>query len=343
MSNEKKFRFQNSAALLTYKRHINKHNYVRWFTKLTNQTPVFIRLAHETGSHEDGGEDYNHTHVVFKVEKRIDTINQRFFDYKDVHPHIKVLKHKKAIDDAKRYIAKEDPENEDLLDDENIVKGIWAKNSVQDALTTYVKKPADAMGIVTLFNMKACNVEINDEDIPNMRWHQELMKEVSEKPTISQRRKVVWYCDPNGGCEKTKFARYQILTNPSMWFVSKDMGTSKDAATVIKNALSAGWTGHGMIIDLPRQARNHKRMYTYIEEIKDGMVTTQKYNGQTCVFNIPHLIIFANWMPLFYMLSKDRWDVRILERDSGTVRCERYKPTKEDFVCPDRDRDTDDD
>ncbi|AXH77952.1 MAG: Rep catalytic domain protein [Cressdnaviricota sp.] len=341
MSEKKKFRLQITSGLLTYKTFINKKKYIKWFIEKTGQEPIFLRLAHETGSHDDEEEEYEHTHVVFNVKKTIETTKPRYFDYNDIHPNIKPLKGKKPLNDAKKYIGKEDPENADLFEEENIVKAIWKKDNVQDALTSFVKKPNDAMGIVTLFNMKASNVELHDEDVPNLDWHIELLNEVKEKPNRLQRRKVVWYCDIEGGCEKTKLARYLLITEPQNWFVAKDMGTSKDAATVIKNALNSGWTGHGMIIDLPRQAANHKRMYSYIEEIKDGMVTTQKYSGQTCIFNIPHLIVFANWKPLFYMLSKDRWDVRILKRRKNIISVKNYETTSKDFVVEKIEEDSD--
>ena len=38
-----------------------------------------------------------------------------YFDYENIHPHIRVLKSAKALKDAKTYIAKEDPANKDLL------------------------------------------------------------------------------------------------------------------------------------------------------------------------------------------------------------------------------------
>lgn len=334
---EKAFRFQCDKGLLTYKTHINKEKYIAWFAKKIKQEPIFIRIGHETG--ED--ETYNHSHVVFQTAKRIDTTSERFFDYKKIHPHIKKLPGKKAINDAKKYIAKEDPENEDLLEEENIADAIWRKTDIKDALRAFCKKPSDAGGIITMYNMKADNIEITDEDIPSEPWHEEFMTNTAERPNRRQKRQVTWYYDKKGGAGKTMLARYLKITEPNKWFVAKDMGTSKDAATVISNALSSGWTSHGIIIDFPRSAENHKRIYSYIEEIKDGFVTTQKYQGATCVFNIPHLIVFANWLPKFYMLSRDRWNVRTLKRVDGEVISEKYVPTERDFKNPSTEADID--
>lgn len=333
---KKGFRFQACKGLLTYKTHLNKEDYIKWFAIKTKQTPSFIRVAHETG--ED--ETYNHSHVVFQTPKNIDTVSERFFDYEGIHPHIKKLASKKALKDAKGYIAKEDPENADLLEEESVVEAIWKQNSLQDALKMYCKKPADANGIIALYNMRADNIEVNDEDIPSEPWHKEFIESTKDRPNKKQRRQVTWYYDKKGGAGKTMLARYLKITEPNKWFVAKDMGTSKDAATVISNALASGWTSHGMIIDFPRSAENHKRIYSYIEEIKDGFVTTQKYQGTTCVFNVPHLIIFANWLPKFYMLSRDRWNVLTLKRVGDEVYATPYVPSKKELENP-RNEDSD--
>ncbi|QMW68669.1 replication-associated protein [Crucivirus-124] len=316
---QKGFRFQNTAALLTYSTHINKKEYIEWFKTLSKQTPTFIRLAHETGSNENKEEKYEHTHVVFKVSKRIDTINQRFFDYNNIHPHIKILKGNKAIDDAKQYIAKEDPENKDLLIEPSIVHGIWAETSIQDALSKFVQKPSDAMGIVSIYNYKKNEVFIDEEDEPNFTWHKEIMEEFKERARYARKRHVTWIYETVGLCQKTDLTRYLMLTQPNAWFSCKDLGNAKDAATIIANAIAGGWTGHGCIIDLPRSASNHKRIYNYIEEIKDGMVTSQKYSGRTFVFNKPHVLVLANWAPKLFMdgkptLSFDKWSIRQLTK-----------------------------
>lgn len=46
-SNNKPFRFLNYMALLTYKSHICKSDYIKWFNTITQNNCDFIRLAHE--------------------------------------------------------------------------------------------------------------------------------------------------------------------------------------------------------------------------------------------------------------------------------------------------------
>lgn len=334
-----KKRFCARSALLTYKTHLDKQAYIDWFTNGMSERkvkPLVIKLAHETGD-DDPENPYDHTHVVFQLDKILETTNMRFFDYGEIHCHIKVLKNTRAVNDAIAYISKQDPDNAATKREASVIDGIWKCSSIQEALKTYCKKPNDAMGVVTVFNNKAINLKITEDDTPKHQWQLDLIEDTKRSPTPNDRRRIRWFYDPCGATGKTQLARYLLMTQPNEWFVSKDMGTSKDAATIIENALKNGWSSHGIIIDLPRQAQNHDRMYTYLEEIKDGMVTTQKYSGGTSIFNVPHMIVFANWLPKFDAMSHDRLRYSTYqltrERKTGVITCERYVPSRDDFIC----------
>ena len=51
-------------------------------------------------------------------------------------------------------------------------------------------------------------------------------------------------------------ADYLAITEPQKWFTTGAFGNAKDASQIITNAISSGWNGHGIIIDLPRQAES---------------------------------------------------------------------------------------
>jgi hypothetical protein len=50
--------------------------------------------------------------------------------------------------------------------------------------------------------------------------------------------------------------------------------------------------------------------YGAIEQIKNGLLFSGKYEGGQCVFNQPHVIVFANAEPKEEQMSMDRWDIR---------------------------------
>ena len=53
--------------------------------------------------------------------------------------------------------------------------------------------------------------------------------------------------------------------------------------------------------------------YDVIESIKNGMMFSTKYESVVRMYDHPHVIIFANFMPSLTKLSADRWDVRTLQ------------------------------
>jgi hypothetical protein len=56
-------------------------------------------------------------------------------------------------------------------------------------------------------------------------------------------------------------------------------------------------------------------MYSTIENVKNGIFTSVKYEPETYVGSIPHVVVFANFFPDLTSLSIDRWRLlRITER-----------------------------
>lgn len=331
----KSFRMKNCKFLLTYKTHLNKEEYIKFFyqkfctlwklfdNELEPKPFEFIRLAHESGSDEKT--PYNHTHVVILLNRQFETTNPRWFDYNDIHPHIACINKASEIHFVKRYIAKEDPDNADLKNaslknakkekKENRVKEIWSYDTVQDALVECAgDNISNALGVIKIFEMKPNVTVLGAHEYPNQKWQTDLIEETKAKCTPREERKIIWYYDEVGNTGKSTLTRYLHITEPKKWYTTEDMGSSRDAATVIKNAVTTGWIGHGMIIDLPRQARNKEKLYVSLESIKNGKITSQKYNGCTITFQKPHLIVFANWLPKTNLLSRDRWDIRRMTR-----------------------------
>lgn len=300
---ESNFRIQNKYLFLTYRTHLKKDNYIQWFIARSTKKVDFIRLAHETG----GEGEYEHTHVLVSYVSAFQTRDCRYFDYNTIHPHIKTLPNKKAFEDAKKYIAKEDPENADLLTKKDIVSNICSQPTLGDAINNYWGGNfTNINGITAIYNLKS-SVPKRFTFEPTAQWQLDLVNMCEEDPDP---RTIVWYYDKRGNNGKTAMGKWLHINYPNDWLICKDMGTTRDAATIVSNALAKGWTGWGFLLDLPRSAESHTRIYAYLEEIKDGFVTSQKYNGSTHVFDSPHVVVMANWLPQIKCLSHDRWDIR---------------------------------
>lgn len=302
------FRLQNRYVLLTYKTHLDKTEFESWL-KEKDPSVTWLRLAHETG---DENCPYEHTHVVIDFGKTKQTTSCRYFDYLSedgfIHPHIKKLIGKKAFEDAKKYIAKEDPDNADLLAKPCWIEGVLNSKTAVDALKKYAERPTDVNGILSLHAIGQNDFrKRNKKEFIPRNWQQELHDELVKEPDD---RHITWIYDEEGNSGKTAFGKWMEDLYPEKFIYTTDLGTTRDAATIIGNALQNGWEAWGMFINLSRTAENHDRMYSYIEELKDGRVTAQKYNGRVIRFDSPHIVIFANWMPKISNLSADRWKIR---------------------------------
>ena len=107
MEDGKRVTFQR--ALLTYKTIINKLELQAAHSRITSLDITFWRAAHEVGK-----TGYEHTHVLVEWGGRVQKKGNRWADYGDIHPNIRYLPDKRALEDAKAYIGKSDPENADL-------------------------------------------------------------------------------------------------------------------------------------------------------------------------------------------------------------------------------------
>lgn len=134
--------------------------------------------------------------------------------------------------------------------------------------------------------------------VPDKEWQQQLLVELMLEPNP---RKVIWYVDIKGGLGKSSFAKYMKIKHNAMVIRN---GRTTDIAYMYTDAKV-------VIVDLSRSMEN-KFNYEILEQLKDGMLLSAKYESCFKCFNSPHVIVFSNWYPDYDKLSKDRWDVREL-------------------------------
>ena len=308
------FRLQAKRMFLTYKGHFSKADYISWLR--SKREVKWVRLAQESADQEA---PYLHTHVLLEFQTRPNWKDPRCLDYsvdgEMIHPHIKTIKSQKQWSNSRNYLAKEDQENTDLQESPSILTVLSKAGSFQELVEGAVQMDPDnwksANALKTMWDSASKSHLRNQVQMswkPHLPWHSFLEQVVEERPDV---RTILWIYDRVGNKGKTMMAKFLFSQNPAKWLITKDMGTSRDAATIVSNALLQGWEGWGVIVDLPRQAENaRRRIYPILEEIKDGFVTATKYQGGTVTFPHPHLVVFANWPPQVGALSIDRWDIR---------------------------------
>lgn len=331
---KKKFRMNNQYFMLTYKRHLPKVEYTRWFKELTGGAE-WMRLAHETG---DDNCPYNHTHVLVNMGKPWQTRDCRKFDYvspdiEDItytfvgsdikeeygilHPHIKTYKTKWVFKKIQRYIGKEDPDNKDLLSiKDNWVEAVAECEDTIEALTKYADTPAMATGVIATHKLvkkiapisKHQREGIDFNVVTELRGWQKDLENILTGPI--SRRDIYWIYDERGCRGKRVFGEWMETKYPKeFWFVD-NLTCIRNAATIIQNHLYSGeWSQGGMIINLVRQQDRGEAIYTTYEAIKDCKINTVKgMNSGPIKGLVPcHLMITANFLPHVEHMSDDRW------------------------------------
>ena len=131
-------------------------------------------------------------------------------------------------------------------------------------------------------------------------WQQQVIDLIKSEP---DERTINWYWEKEGNIGKTALTKYILAKFKNVHYFCG--GKAHDIAyQIIKNK----WDPEICIFGLPRTAEGAVS-YNALEQLKDGLVFSPKYEGGTKIFNSPHVIVFANWTPDTTMLSEDRWNI----------------------------------
>ena len=117
-------------------------------------------------------------------------------------------------------------------------------------------------------------------------------------------RKIYWYWESQGGVGKSIFTRHLVIKKMADYVCGK----RDDMKLIVADKLEK-LDIKCLIIDIPRNQGNNIS-YTFMEEIQNGMFSSGKYESKNVLFNVPHLIVFANFPPDLDKMSNDRWEVK---------------------------------
>lgn len=153
-------------------------------------------------------------------------------------------------------------------------------------------------------------------------WQTKIIKLIEDN--INDRI-IHWIYDPEGNNGKTVFSKYLFAKHDA---IIASGGGNKDIACLL-----AGLKNNGrdlnkkttFIFNFPRSTEGIS--WKAIESVKDGLMTSTKYESQTLVFNPPHLFIFSNELPEFNKLSEDRWCIWTI-KSSDLIKYEDSKVLK---------------
>lgn len=160
-------------------------------------------------------------------------------------------------------------------------------------------------------------------------WQKDILQIIDTVPD-NPNRTVHWYWEPVGKIGKSAFAKHLIMT--------KNVYCLAGSAADIKYAMADLLKKKGrlpdiLIWDIPKALANRKDIsYQAFEELGNGFFFSTKFESGMCVFNPPHIIVFANFPPAFEKMSMDRWRVNNIDERSQEQQLQALaalKPTEE--------------
>jgi len=129
-------------------------------------------------------------------------------------------------------------------------------------------------------------------------WQKQLLDELKAPAST---RKIIWYFDKTGNNGKTYMSKHLVDCHKAFY-----CNGGKHA-----DILYAYNKQKIVVFDFPRESAEYIN-YGVIEQLKNGILFSSKYESRIKRFNQPHVIIFSNFLPEKERMSLDRWDIRIL-------------------------------
>lgn len=134
-------------------------------------------------------------------------------------------------------------------------------------------------------------------------------EEAKGKLSLQNDREILVIVDPVGGAGKSYLAKH--LESLSMAKVIPKMSRADDMISAAMVNPSDGY-----IFDIPRaDDKRASSLWIAIEQIKSGHLYDWRYQYREMWIEAPRIMVFSNYLPPAEMLSKDRWQVFVIEND----------------------------
>jgi len=145
--------------------------------------------------------------------------------------------------------------------------------------------------------------QVTLEENPLRTWQEGLHQLIDDFE--ADPRHVVFYVDEEGGKGKSYFQRWMLTKYPQRVQLL-GIGKRDDLAHTIDESKDV------FLINVPRGQMEFLQ-YTILEQLKDRVVFSPKYNSRTKFLQrVPWVIVFSNEMPDFEKMTNDRYLVQAI-------------------------------
>lgn len=181
-----------------------------------------------------------------------------------------------------------------------LAKAHWKKTKNRLAAIRYCSKQETRNGKTytkgfpkSVFRKVKCLTE--DQLYP---WQRQIVNECKEEPDD---RTIHWYHESIGNVGKSALVKYLCIHENAMLISGKGCDIKYQIA-------SAEFFPDVIVYDIPRTTHGYVN-YTALEEIKNGIFSSPKYESKMVIMPTPHIYCFANFEPDTETMSNDRWNV----------------------------------
>lgn len=132
-------------------------------------------------------------------------------------------------------------------------------------------------------------------------WQKNVLDMITKK--CEDDRKVYWFWEGTGNTGKTTLAKHICIHYNAIYVTGK----SRDIKFAIAETLEKN-PPDIIIYDFTR-SQEEFISYQSIEEVKNGIFFSGKYEGKMIIYDSPWVICFANYPPEEHKMSSDRWSI----------------------------------
>lgn len=326
----------HSVMLCYNSAHLPKEELKAHLEKLTfGYGDLEIMIAWEIGKKEER----EHTHVYMRCSQywRMQKINAPdgtknylwpfWFQWNDVwyKPHVDKVKKarmKNRCRDAIRiiqYLEKEDPEPLTTFDRAAYFETKTIVDAYEDGDVDRLGREVTSLTTLEAYHRLKDSIKTRVALAPIapfrpcLTWDARAMSIVA-KPA-NDPRTVNWFWSIQGNLGKSKLFLWLSRINPDD-IVYLDLAISKDFCALMLEAVSRGFTGRMIIVDMTRAESNFmathgSSIYSICENMKKGIFQNTKFKCTRIQLQVenPHIVVVANVRPDVAQLSEDRWNI----------------------------------
>jgi hypothetical protein len=179
----------------------------------------------------------------------------------------------------------------------------WEKCKNIKASIVYCSKEDSRTGEQFFHNIRIPKkVKILD-DSKLYNWQKDIIKIIEEEPDD---RTINWFWEYSGCAGKSTFCKYLAVKHHALIVGAR---ASDMKYMIVKYEEEHGVYPDIIIMDISRSTDISEIDYDGIEQVKNGLFMSSKYECCQVIMNSPHIICFANERPVECNMSSDRWNI----------------------------------